>query len=81
MSIHNCRLTDWVRSRRQFEIRLALLSSRPDASDAMKAVLQARIIELDGLIHASRQSSRQGFSLTPPEPEHVHPIGAMATSI
>ena len=68
MSKHNGRLTDWVRSRRQFEIRLALLNARADASEAMKSSLRARIIELDDLIQASRRSSQRGSNLRAQEP-------------
>lgn len=52
------RCTEWVRSRRQYEMRLALMNGREDVSESMKAALRARIIELDDLIHCSRQPGR-----------------------
>lgn len=54
MSVDDGRCGDWVRSLRQYEIRLALLSGREDVSETMKAALQARIVELDALIRSSR---------------------------
>lgn len=59
MSRETGRCTDWVRSRRQYEVRLALLSERDDVSESMKAALRARIIELDDLIDSSRQPNPQ----------------------
>lgn len=53
------RCTDWVRSRRQYETCLALMTAREDASEAMMAALRERIIRLSELIDTARQTRRQ----------------------
>ncbi len=59
MSRDTGRCTDWVRSRKQYEVRLALLSARDDVSESMKAALRARIAELDDLIDSTRRRNLQ----------------------